>query len=132
MSFNFTCFFLANPNKEPIQQVRKLLSIPFFCRTSKIYLHTLIINQPVLVITHMSLDFVACKFSISSLRDARVGITRISQANYYARFSVSYPTGSITMKNAIVQWNALSESVAGLPSLDALKAAIGRLQHSRP
>ena len=33
---------------------------------------------------------------------------------------------------AIVQWNALPESVVCLQSLDAFKAAICKLQHSRP
>lgn len=33
---------------------------------------------------------------------------------------------------AVVQWNALPESVVGLPTLEAFKDAVGRLQHSRP
>ena len=33
---------------------------------------------------------------------------------------------------AIVQWNSLPESVACLQSLDAFKAAVCKLQHSRP
>ena len=33
---------------------------------------------------------------------------------------------------AVVQWNALPESVVCLPSLEAFKAAVSRLQHSRP
>ena len=33
---------------------------------------------------------------------------------------------------AVVQWNALPESVAFLPSLEAFKAAVCMLQHSRP
>lgn len=33
---------------------------------------------------------------------------------------------------AIVQWNALPQNVACLPTLDSFKAAVGRLQHSRP
>ena len=33
---------------------------------------------------------------------------------------------------AIVQWNALPQSIACLQSLEALKAAVSKLQHSRP
>ncbi|MCG7869528.1 MAG: reverse transcriptase family protein, partial [Candidatus Thiodiazotropha taylori] len=33
---------------------------------------------------------------------------------------------------AIVQWNALPESVVCLPTLDAFKGAVGKLHHSRP
>ena len=33
---------------------------------------------------------------------------------------------------AIIQWNALPESIVSLQSLDASKAAICKLQHSRP
>ena len=33
---------------------------------------------------------------------------------------------------AIVQWNALPESVVCLPNLDAFKKAVDRLHHSRP
>ena len=33
---------------------------------------------------------------------------------------------------AIVQWNALSEDVVSSPNLDIFKAAVGKLQHSKP
>ena len=33
---------------------------------------------------------------------------------------------------AIIQWNVLPEEVVGSPSLDILKAAVGKLQHSKP
>ena len=32
----------------------------------------------------------------------------------------------------IVQWNALPEEVVSSPSLDIFKAAVGKLQHSKP
>ena len=33
---------------------------------------------------------------------------------------------------AIVQWNALPETVACLPNIDSFTVAVGKLQHTRP
>ena len=73
----------------------------------------------------MSLNIFCLSVFVCELTFGQLSVGELSHnATDYYKFSF-FPL-------AIVQWNSLPESVACLQSLDAFKAAVCKLQHSRP